>query len=36
MTIKPVAQPAEKFTEFRDFYRKMQQADAAKVVLKVK
>jgi transglutaminase-like putative cysteine protease len=36
MTIKPVNQPAEKFNEFRDFYKKMQQADAAKVVLKVK
>ncbi|MDZ7878537.1 MAG: DUF3857 domain-containing transglutaminase family protein [Saprospiraceae bacterium] len=36
MSIKPVAQPAEKFTEFRDFYKKMQQADAAKVILKVK
>jgi hypothetical protein len=36
MTIKPVNQPAEKFNEFRDFYKKMQQADAAKVVLKAK
>jgi transglutaminase-like putative cysteine protease len=36
MTIKPVNQPAEKFNEFRDFYKKMQQADAAKVVLKIK
>ena len=36
MTIKPVSQPAEKFTEFRDFYKKMQQADAAKVILKAK
>jgi Domain of Unknown Function with PDB structure (DUF3857)/Transglutaminase-like superfamily len=36
MTIKPVAQPADKFNEFRDFYKKMQQADAAKVVLKIK
>ncbi len=36
MTIKPVAQPAEKFTEFREFYKKMQQADAAKVVLKAR
>jgi transglutaminase-like putative cysteine protease len=36
VTIKPVNQPAEKFNEFRDFYKKMQQADAAKVVLKAK
>ena len=36
MTIKPVNQPAEKFNEFRDFYKKMQQADAAKVILKTK
>jgi hypothetical protein len=36
MTIKPVNQPADKFNEFRDFYKKMQQADAAKVVLKIK
>ena len=36
MTIKPVNQPAEKFNEFRDFYKKMQQADAAKVILKAK
>lgn len=36
MTINPVNQPAEKFTEFRDFYKKMQQADAAKVILKAK
>jgi len=34
LVIKPVSQPAEKFNEFRDFYKKMEQADAAKVILK--
>ncbi len=36
LVIKPVSQPAEKFNEFRDFYKKMEQADAAKVILKAK
>ena len=31
--IRPVQLSAEKFTDFRDFYKKMQQADSMKVVL---
>ncbi len=36
LVIKPVSQPADKFNEFRDFYKKMEQADGAKVILKAK
>jgi hypothetical protein len=34
--IRPVHLPAEKFNDLRDFYKKMQQADGMKVVLKKK
>jgi transglutaminase-like putative cysteine protease len=36
LEIRPVHIPAERFNELRDFYKKMQQADATKVVLKKK
>ncbi len=36
LEIRPVKIPAERFNDLRDFYKKMQQADATKVILKKK